>query len=836
MLKKYSLKLKKQLSQLLRSMAETLESDSSDRRNRKLEQPPQPEILDSDRGSTSLLTRPPQVSPQTQLDSRRVKLAAAVRSLKAGYQKVLQPVSGKLPMRQHPQFWLRLGVGVGIGSGAIALGWVVYQLEKDIPQSVAETLTYARAETITIKGSDATVLQEIGPVTHEKVKIWQVPDPVIQAFIASEDRRFEEHGGVDFQGILRATLSNLQAGKVVEGGSTITQQLARIVFLNQERNFGRKYKEMRVAQKLEKEYDKSQILERYLNLVYLGSGAYGIADAAWVYFSKPLEDLTVAESATLAGIVPAPSLYSPLENKEAAEQRRNLVLIAMQEQGFITPQEAQEAIKSPLTVNPSKPKRLERQAPYFTDYIQKELTKYVSAEDLKAGGIIVETTLNSTWQKAAEETIERTVSRYGRWQRFQQGALVAIDPRNGQIKAMVGGNDFEKNQYNRVTQAQRQPGSTFKMFVYATAIAAGFSPNRGFLDAEYVVDGYKPENYGDKYSGAYVSMRNALASSLNVVAVRILVDVGWNPIVEVAKKMGIESKLQPTYSLALGASEVNLLELTSAYGTLANQGVRQVPYGISRIVDRTGKVLYQAKFEGKEALDPESSAIATWMLQGVVTSGTGQPAQIGRPVAGKTGTSDKSRDLWFVGYIPQLVTGVWLGNDDNQPTWGASSMAAATWRRFMLTATEDMPIESFADRPSQLDGRKGTIKAEPIKPKHSYYKKPQHPIESAQTSSGSSQGRQTTQTTTRSSARRRSSASSTSQSAPVRRRASSTPSRTVTRRSQPAPAPSPAAKPPAQAASAPAPAPAPPAASQSVAPPPAPDFIPPAPPASRKEE
>lgn len=636
-----------------------------------------------------------------------------------------------MSLSQHPKFWLWVGLGAGVSGGALAVGWGLYRLESSANQSVADVLTYSPPETITIQSADGIALQEIGPVSHEKLKSWQIPPVVKQAFIASEDRRFQDHGGVDLQGILRAAFSNLQAGEVVEGGSTITQQLARIVFLNQERTFGRKYTEMRLAQKIEQNLDKSQILERYLNLVYLGSGAYGVADAAWVYFSKPVKDLTAAEAATLASIVPAPSRYSPLEdsNSPAAKERRDAVLRRMAEEGFLTPQQAAAAMASPLTLNPSWPKRLQRQAPYFTDYVLKQLPQYVSPQVVKGGGLTIETTLNARWQEAAEEAVEKAVKTYGRWQGFQQAALVAIDPRNGQIKAMVGGDDFVKNQFNRVTQAKRQPGSTFKTFVYATAMAAGFSPYRSFRDAEYVVDGYKPENYGDKYRGTEVSLYDALASSLNVVAVQLLVKVGWNPVIAVAHKMGIESELKPTYSLALGASEVNLLELASAYGTLANHGFHQPPYAISRILDRRGNVLYQAqpKPQPKAALDQDTAAIMTWMLSNVVTSGTGRAAQIGRPVAGKTGTSDEARDLWFVGYIPQLVTGVWLGNDNNRPTGGASTTAAMVWRQFMLPVVEGMPIERFPSRP-KLEGRQKTVKAEPIKPKRSYYTQPKNEV------------------------------------------------------------------------------------------------------------
>ena len=634
--------------------------------------------------------------------------------------------------RSKRRLWLGLGACLGIG-GAIATGLVWYRLES-LPQSVESALTFAREGTLTIQAADGTVLQEIGPVTHQKLKIWQMPEPMIEAFVASEDRRFYNHHGVDYQGIVRAAMVNLRAGEVVEGGSTITQQLARIVFLSQERSLWRKLKETLLAQRMERKLSKEQILERYLNLVYLGSGAYGVADAASVYFGKSVDELSLSQAATLAGITPAPSVYSPFTNQEAALERRHLVLKRMQEQGMITASEAATALASPLVTQRSQPPQFE-QTSFFTDYVQRELPKLVLPEFLEAGGIIVETTLNPNWQSAAEATVKDAIARYGKWQRFEQAALVAIDPRNGQIRAMVGGKDFDDNQYNRVTQAQRQPGSTFKPFVYATAIATGMSPDKTFLDAPYIIDGYEPKNYGSQYRGGYVSLYNALAASLNVVAVRTLVDIGWNPIIKLAHKMGIESKLQPTYSLALGAFEVNLLELTSAYGTFANRGVYQRPYGVSRILDRDGKVLYQANFEPQVALDEDSAAIMTWMLQGVVSSGTGRPAQIGRPVAGKTGTSDKARDLWFVGYIPQAVTGIWLGNDDNQPTWGTSGTTAELWRRFMLKVVQELPVESFPERPP-LEGRKGAIKAEPIKPKRSYYTQPQAAPSTRRRSSG----------------------------------------------------------------------------------------------------
>ncbi|MEO0685913.1 MAG: penicillin-binding protein 1A, partial [Cyanobacteria bacterium J06649_11] len=486
-------------------------------------------------------------------------------------------------------------------------------------------------------------------------KIKQIPKQLQNAFIASEDRRFQKHNGIDVQGILRAATSNLRSRNVVEGGSTITQQLARILFLNRNKTVNRKLQEVRLAQKLEQELTKDEILERYLNLVYLGSGAYGVAGAAWVYFSKPVADLTLSEMATIAGLAPAPNIFSPVENPEAAKKRRNLVLQRMLEDGFITAAEKQKAVSEPLTVKANLPKRHQIQAPYFISYIQKELPKYVEKDVLEVGGLVVETTLNPEWQKKAEAAVDRTLRNQGRWQRFKQAAMVSIDPRNGEIKAMVGGKDFGKNKFNRVTQAQRQPGSTFKGFVYAAAVAAGKSPLDGYLDAPIVVDGYEPKNYDEGFRG-WINMRDALTRSVNIVAVRILMKIGYKPTIELAQKMGIESEIKPVISMALGSNEVNLLELTSAYGTFANKGMHIKPHGITRVLSRSGEVVWSADFKGRRALDADSSAITTWMLRNVVRSGTATRAQIGRPAAGKTGTTDEARDLWFVGFIPQLVT------------------------------------------------------------------------------------------------------------------------------------------------------------------------------------
>lgn len=624
-------------------------------------------------------------------------------------------------LKKSRQFWRGLGVSCALGCGMLVwLGIKWQNINAQLPVDVSTVANYARPNTLTIKAEDETILAQFGDLAHETLPLSQIPPQLQEAFIAIEDSRFYDHKGIDLQGIARASIVNLTSGKIVEGGSTITQQLARIAYLDNDRSWERKLKEIVIAQRINRQLSKEEILNAYLNLVYLGSGAYGVADAADRYFGKSVTELTLPEIATLAGITPAPSLYSPLENPTTAKTRRDLVLTRLQQQDYITEKEYQQAINTPLVTNVNPLKRQQRQANYFVEYIQKELPKYVNAEDLAKGGIIVNTTLNPEWQKLGEETVNNAVEKYGKWQKFSQGALVAIDPRNGEIKTMVGGIDFQENQFNRVTQAQRQPGSTFKTFIYATAIAGGYSPYKTYLDSPFIVDGYEPKNYKDKYKGT-VPIYQALTSSLNVVAVKNLIDIGWNPVIQVAQKMGIESALKPTYSLALGASEVNLLELTSAYGTLANQGKHNTPHGIKSVVTTQGDILYTSNFTPETALDEDSANITTWMLRKVVLSGTGIPAQIGKPVAGKTGTSDDSRDLWFIGYIPQLVTGIWLGNDDNKETYGSSGTTAQMWRTFMLESTKDLPIMDFPKPPGNLTVEEKTVKFEPLKPKNSYH-------------------------------------------------------------------------------------------------------------------
>ncbi|MDJ0707378.1 MAG: transglycosylase domain-containing protein, partial [Leptolyngbyaceae cyanobacterium MO_188.B28] len=347
------------------------------------------------------------------------------------------------PLYFRPLFWVTLMLGAGLAGGATQSYRIWQAVEAELPE-VAKVFTYERNGTITIKAADGSILQKLGPATRENLPYEAIPEILVEAFIVAEDRRFYEHQGVDYPSIARATMANLRRREVVEGASTITQQLARIVFLDQDQSFQRKVREALLALKIERELSKQKILERYLNLVYLGAGAYGVADAAWIYFAKPVEELTLAEAALIAGMAPAPSVYSPLVDPDAARQQRNLVIQNMLANGVITASQAQTAIRSEIATTPNEPKYLYSEFPYFTIYIQKQLAQILEPEELENGGLTVETTLNPEWQKAAEDTVQKAIDDYGPGQRFEQASLVAVDPRNGEIKAMVGGNDFNE--------------------------------------------------------------------------------------------------------------------------------------------------------------------------------------------------------------------------------------------------------------------------------------------------------------------------------------------------------------------------------------------------------
>jgi penicillin-binding protein 1A len=556
--------------------------------------------------------------------------------------------------------------------------------------------TFSRPGTVTVLSADGEVLQKLGPASRDKVANGKMPLLVQRAFIAAEDRRFYMHNGVDAVGIGRAMVTNLTRGSVEQGASTITQQLARVVFLNQDRTITRKLQEAALAFKLERQLNKQQILEQYLNNVYLGSSAYGVADAAWVYFSKSVDQLSLPEAALIAGLPPAPSVYSPLVNPNLALERRAVVLRRMREVGFIDDSQLATATAAPLELKPALPKHWNSAAPYFTSWVAQELPRVLTPEQLEVGGLTIRSSLNATWQQQAQKVINQNT--FG----DLEGALVSMEPGTGLVRALVGGREFEKSQFNRATQALRSPGSTFKLFPYTAAVAAGIKPEEVFVDAPRCWAGYCPKNFGDRYMGS-VSMADALQNSLNTVAVQLLQKVGFDRVINTARALGITRPLGRFYPLAIGAYEQTVLDMTAAYAALANRGVYVPPTPFETIIGPDGKVLWSriANGErGRRAVDSDTADTMLWMLQRVVSGGTGGAAALNnRPVAGKTGTSEGARDLWFIGTIPQLTTGVWFGYDNNRETGGASSQAAWAWNQFMSPVVKEMPVKQFPPKP-----------------------------------------------------------------------------------------------------------------------------------------
>ena len=519
------------------------------------------------------------------------------------------------------------------------------------------------------------------------------------AVIASEDTRFYWHLGIDPLGIIRAMLVNYQHDDLKQGASTITQQLARSIFpsVGRENTLKRKLREVMVALKLEALYSKNEILKTYLNRVYLGVNSYGFEDAAQFYFNKSAADLDLAQAATLVGILPAPNAYNPVQDYDTALALRNRVLQRMYELGMITKEETARARRSRIYISPKARQTLSNTiAPYFYSYVFQELSFLLGEELAKEGDFIVETGLNPKIQQQAEIALKEHLNTKGRQYSFAQGAIVTVDSKTGEILALVGGKDYSKSQFNRATQARRQPGSTFKVFAYAAALERGISPYKLYSCAALRWQGqqYKP----CQRSSGSVDMYRGLAQSENAIALRVAQNVGLHRVVAMARRLGLKSNLQPVPGLVLGQSEVNVLEMTGAYATFANRGVWNRPHAIRSIRDgrdcqdynnyNSCRAIYTFNQEGSETTKAIASNIAqkmTEMMQGVVRYGTGSPAYVGRGEAGKTGTTDRAVDLWFIGYLPQqhLVTGVWLGNDDNSPTRGSSAQAASLWGSYL---------------------------------------------------------------------------------------------------------------------------------------------------------
>jgi penicillin-binding protein 1A len=581
------------------------------------------------------------------------------------------------------------GVVLGLWAVIAAVGIVIW-VGAHLPPIQSLEIP-KRPPTIQIVGFDGSVLATRGEMAGANVSLKDLPPHLPKAFIAIEDRRFYSHYGVDPVGIARAAVTNLLHRGVSQGGSTLTQQLAKNLFLTQERTFMRKLQEVELALWLERKHSKSEILELYLNRVYFGSGAYGVEAAAQRYFGKAAKNVTIAEAAMLAGLVKSPSRLAPNRNPEGAEKRAQTVLTAMADANFITEAQAKASIGQPsYNVKPAGAGTVN----YVADWIGEVLDDLIGQIDQN---IVVETSIDPKLQSVAEASIIDELAAKSVKFNVSQGALVAMTP-DGAVRAMVGGRNYAESQYNRAVTAKRQPGSAFKPFVYLTAIEAGLTPETIRQDAPLDVKGWKPENYTHEYFGS-VTLTQALAMSLNTVAVRLGLEVGARNVVRTAHRLGISSKLEANASIALGTSEVSLNELVGAYAPFANGGRGATPHVVTKIRTGDGKVLYVRPADQLgQVIDSRHVAMMNTMMQETLLSGTARKAEIpGWTAAGKTGTSQDFRDAWFIGYTANLVTGVWLGNDDNSPTKKATGggLPVEVWTRFMRSAHQGVPMASL---------------------------------------------------------------------------------------------------------------------------------------------
>ena len=597
---------------------------------------------------------------------------------------------------------LLAGVATGVFIGAF------FALTHDLPQ--IQDLESFRPHAITrIFSINKVLLDEVYLEKRDPVPLKQIPLYLRAALVATEDRKFYKHSGVDVKGIARAIIKDIKAGKFVEGASTITQQLAKTLFLTPRKTVVRKIKEAILAFQLERRYTKDEILELYLNQVYFGSGAYGVASAASIFFGISVRDLDLAECALIAGMPKSPSRYSPLVNKALALKRRNIVIKQMLDTGIITAREYDHAINT--EINTDRDRQKSTRAPYFIEYVKKNLEEILGASILYKGGLSIYTTLDYKLQQSAEkavadglQSLKSRMMKSNTAQGDAQAALISIGVKSGNIIAMVGGRDFGQSMYNRAISARRQPGSAFKPIVYAYAIEQGFTQNQLLLDAPIVFKGaskgndWRPENFSETYLGE-ITLRKALAVSQNIPAVRLIEMLGPSSVARFAHALGIESNLDPNLSLALGTSEVTLLNLTSAYTVFARDGKWIEPFGVIEVTDHRGRVLYSAKPQKRLVMTREGAAIVTNMLESVIKEGTGRKAGILRgPIAGKTGTTNDYKDALFVGFSPAVAAGVWVGLDLGGTMGDKETGARAAlpiWMDFMGTALVDEPHRYF---------------------------------------------------------------------------------------------------------------------------------------------
>jgi penicillin-binding protein 1A len=611
-----------------------------------------------------------------------------------------------------------LAGGAGLVAAVAAL-WLLAILPRSLP-TVTALESFDASEGSRVYDDNDELITEFHVERRIFVPLAQVPKALKDAVIATEDTRFYSHHGVDPTGIARAIYQNFRRGRIVEGGSTITQQLAKVLFLTPDKSLERKLKEAVLALELERRYSKDRILELYLNQIYFGQGAFGVEAASRVFFGKSVGELTLAECALLAGLPKAPATYSPFDHPEAAKRRRGTVLTRMVGAGAITADVAKRAGQTALALVPPEKRRTTAQ--YFLEYVQQTLEQQYGAEVVFKGGLHVYTTLSPTMQLKAEDTLReglravqtRRVAAATKGKPSPapapapvdrpEGALLAIEPQTGYIKAMVGGYDFFKSEFNRAVQARRQPGSAFKPFVYIAALESGMTAASVVEDApiEYTINKnakpWKPDNYDRKFRGP-ITFQQALEESVNIATIKVQEQIGVRRTIEVARRLGVESPLGENLSLALGTSDLTLLELTSAYAALANQGTWMRPTAIRYVLDSKQKLLEENTPHGRQVLTPELAYVITHMLEGTIERGTGVAAKsLGRPAAAKTGTTNDYSNAWFIGYTPRLSTGVWVGYDRPRSLGRdetGSRVAVPIWTAFMSAALAGTPAEDF---------------------------------------------------------------------------------------------------------------------------------------------
>ena len=581
--------------------------------------------------------------------------------------------------------------------GGVALGAFVAWYAWDLP-NIDTFEAPTRRASITLMDSGDREIATYGDLYGTPLRYADVPPHLVQAIVATEDRRFFDHPGFDPVAMLRAVITNIRAGRVREGGSTLTQQLAKNIFLKPDRTLRRKVQELLLAFWLEATFSKEQIFTLYINRVYLGSGAYGVDAAARRYFGKSAINVSLHEAAVIAGLLKAPSRYSPLRNRGAAERRARVVLGSMVAAKFLDEKTAQKIGGQRLrTVARDESQRSAR---YFADWALERVNGFIGRVE---NDLIVRTTMDARLQLLAESRVRAALKRHGRQRNISQAALVSMST-GGAVRALVGGRDYGLSQYNRAFQARRQPGSTFKLFVYLAAMENGMSPQDRLVDRPIKIGTWKPRNFGGSYEGE-VTLKSAVARSINSVAVQVAERVGRQTVIDTARRLGISSPLKPHPSIALGASEVTLVELTSAYAVIASGGDAVWPHGIKEIRTRDGKILYSRQGgRTPRIVDPQTVRRMNDMLRAVVTGGTGRAANPGRPAAGKTGTSQGFRDAWFVGYTGELVSGVWMGNDDGSPMKrvSGSRYPAQLWRDYTRAALQGRPVTPLPFPPDTL--------------------------------------------------------------------------------------------------------------------------------------